>query len=120
MPLNTKPSKIKQARDKVEALRLALVSPEPEEIAVALPGLEEAALCLAAVEQEIREGHGANQEVRSELKLLRNDLRISARLIEHGMTFCQGWAKMLGASPAYTQAGHTAPQPSEGTLSIRG
>ena len=120
MLLNTKPSKIKQARDKVEALRLALVSPEAEGIAVALPGLEEAALCLAAVEQEIREGRGTPHEVRRELKLLKNDLRISARLIEHGVAFCQGWAKMLGTSPAYNQTGHTAPSQLEGTLSLRG
>jgi hypothetical protein len=116
----TNPSKIRQARDKVEALRLALVSPIAEDIALALPGLEEAACCLAAVEQEIREGAPVSYEIRGELKLLKNDLRISARLIEHGIAFCQGWAKMLGTGPAYTQAGRTAPPPSEGTLSLRG
>jgi|HubBroStandDraft_5_1064220.scaffolds.fasta_scaffold646328_1 hypothetical protein len=113
-------SKIKQARDRVGALRTALVNPAPEEIAVALPGLEEAAQCLRAVEQEVRAGASAPHEVRRLLKLLKNDLRISARLIEHGMAFCQGWEKMLGAGPEYTQTGHTVPRHSEGTLSLRG
>lgn len=120
MPLNAKASNLRQARDKVEALRLALVSPEPQEIAVALPGLEEAALCLAAVEQEIRDGQSPTHEVRRELKLLRNDLRISAKLIEHGMAFCQGWAKMLGGGPGYNQSGQAAPVASGGTLSLQG
>lgn len=116
----TKPSNIKQARAKVEALRLALLSPAAEEIAIALPGLEEAARCLATVEQEIRDGASVPLELRCELKLLKNDLRISARLVEHGIAFCHGWAKMLGAGPEYTQTGQAAPVQSEGTLSLRG
>jgi hypothetical protein len=113
-------SKIKQARDRVLALQTALVNPAPELVAVALPGLEEAAQCLAAVEQEFRAGAGAPHEVRRELRLLKNDLRISGRLIEHGIAFWRGWAKMLGAGPEYTQTGHTAAPHSEGTLSLRG
>ena len=113
-------SKIKQARDRVEALRTALVNPAPEEIAVALPGLEDAARYLLTVEQEVAAGAFAPYEVRRELRMLKNDLRISARLIEHGIAFCQGWAKMLGAGPAYTQTGHTEPAHSEGTLLLRG
>lgn len=113
-------SRIKQARERIEALRLALVSPEPEDIGAALPGLEEAAHCLAAVEQEIREGFPAPYAVRRELKLLKNDLRISARLIDHGVNFCRGWARMLGAGPAYTQTGGSAPARLEGTVSLRG
>jgi hypothetical protein len=114
--------KIREARDRIEALRLALVSPSPEEIGAAIPGLEEAARCLAIVEQEIREGACAPYEVRRELKLLKNDLRISVRLIEHGRAFCQSWAKMLGVGPAYTQAGQSAPsgQSAGGTFSLRG
>jgi len=113
-------SKIKQARDQVEVLRLALLSPAAEEMGAALPGLEEAGHCLATVEEELRAGACAPYEVRRELKLLKNDLRISARLIEQGLAFCHGWAKMLGAGPAYTQTGRQAPSSSEGTLSLRG
>lgn len=101
-------------------LRLALLSPAPEDIGAALPGLEEAVRCLATVEQDVREGACAPYEVRRELNLLKNELRISARLIEHGVAFCQGWAKMLGAGPAYTQTGHQAPSQSARTLSLRG
>lgn len=114
-------SRIKLAREKIEELRLALVSPTPEDIGAALPGLEEAARCLEVVEQEVREGSCGSSEVRRELKRLKNDLRICVRLIEHGMAFCQGWAKMLGAGPAYTQAGQPTPaEPSAGGLSLRG
>jgi hypothetical protein len=113
-------SKLKLARDRIEALRQALVSPVPEDMGAALPGLEEAARFLAGIERELREGACAPRGVHRELKLLKNDLRISARLIEHGMAFCQGWAKMLGAGPAYTRAGHTAPMATEGTVSLRG
>jgi hypothetical protein len=112
--------RIKEARSRVEALRLALVSPTLEDISEALPGLDEAAGCLAKVEQEVRRGVCAPYEVRRELKLLKNDLRITARLIQNGIAFCQGWAKLLGTGPAYTQEGHTAPCQSEGTVSLRG
>jgi hypothetical protein len=114
-------SRTKQARHRIERLRMALLSPSPEEIGAALPGLEEAALCLQTVEQELRDGAIAPYEVRCELKMLRNDLRISSKLIEHGMAFCRGWAQMIGAGPAYTQAGQ--PQTlveSGGTLAVRG
>ena len=113
-------SKIKQARQRIEALRLALISPTPEEMGGVLPGLDEAVRCLATIEQEIREGTPAPYEVRSELQMLKNDLRISVRLIEHGLAFCQVWAKMIGAGPAYTQTGRPAPSRSEGTLSLQG
>jgi hypothetical protein len=113
-------SKIKQARDRIEALRLALLSPTPQEMGAALPGLEEAARCLETVERELREGACAPYEVRRELKLLKNDLRISGRLIDQGAVFCQGWAKMLGVGPAYTQAGEPVPSQSKGTLSLCG
>ena len=63
---------------------------------------------------------GAADEVRRELKLLKNDLRISARLIEQGMTFCRAWAKLLGTGPAYTQSGRQEPSPSQGIVSLRG
>jgi hypothetical protein len=113
-------SNLKQARERIESLRLALVSPEPEEIAAALPGLEEAVHCLAALEQEIREGTAVPYEVQRELKLLKNDLRISGRLIDQGVNFWRVWAKMLGAGPGYTQTGLAAPAQLEGTVWFRG
>jgi hypothetical protein len=115
---------IKQARARMEVLRLALVSPAPEELGAALPGLEEAARCLEAVEARIGGDTHAPYEVRRELRLLKNDLRIVTPLIEHGVAFCRGWAKMLGAGPGYTPAGVSAPLERMshfgGTVSVRG
>jgi hypothetical protein len=121
-------SKIKRARDRIEALRVALLSPAVEQIAAALPGLEEAALCLQTVEQEVREGAAVANlvpyEIRRELTLLKNDLRIIAPLIGHGVAFSNAWAKMLGAGPTYTPSGEpSAPEQlgrSGSTLSVRG
>jgi hypothetical protein len=113
-------SSIKLARDRVEFLRLALLSPSPEEIGAALPGLEDAALCLGTVERELCAGACAPYEVRRELKMLKNDLKIVARLIQHGTAFWQGWARTIGAGPAYTPAGVRASAHSEGSLSLRG
>ena len=104
----------------MEALRLALLGSSPEEIFEALPGLEEAVRYLETVEQELREGACAPYEVRRELKLFKNDLLINARLIEHGVQFCRGWAGMLGAGPSYTPAGHSAPPEQMATMSLRG
>jgi hypothetical protein len=112
--------RIKQARERIDALRLALLGSSPEEILEALPGLEQAVRYLETVEQELREGACAPYEVRRELKLFKDDLRGNARLMEHGIQFCRGWAKMLGAGPAYTAAGHSAPPEQLATLSLQG
>jgi hypothetical protein len=113
-------SRIKQARDRVEALRLALLGSLPEEILAARPGLEEAVRYLETVEHELRLGGCAPYEVRRELKLLKNDLRSNARLIAHGIGFCRSWAGMVAAGLAYTPEGHSAPAEQLTTLSLRG
>lgn len=117
-------SRIQQARDRIEELRVALLNPAPEEICAALPGLEEAVRCLQTVEQEVRDGACAPYEVRRELKMLKNDLRISGRLVEQGAEFFRGWAKVIGIGTSYTQAGQPSqPEPlagSGGALSIQG
>jgi hypothetical protein len=110
-------SKVKQARKQVEALRLALLSPAAEDLSQALPALEEAARGLMELERECGEGTKA---IRRELVLLKRDLRIIARLIDQGMAFCRGWAKLLGVGPGYTPGGHAVVSPLEGTLSVRG
>jgi hypothetical protein len=115
--------RVKQARDRVESLRLALLRAIPEEMDAALPGLEEAIQCLHTVERELREGACAPYEIRRELKLLKNDLRLLGLLIEHGVAFCRGWASMLGAGPSYTQGGHAVPgkiASPGGVLSLQG
>lgn len=111
---------MKRARERVQALRMALEGPSADEIGAALPGLEEARSCLEAVERELETGCCAGFDVRRELQMLKNDLRTTTRLVEHGVAFCHGWARLLGAGPCYTQTGQPAPGPSEGTLSLQG
>jgi hypothetical protein len=45
-------------------------------------------------------------------------------MIEQGVAFCRGWAKMLGAGPGYTPAGVSEPLEEishfGGTVSVRG
>lgn len=114
-------SRIKQAREKIQVLRVALQSPHAEEIGAALPGLQEAISCLEIVEQQVRKGATAPYDVRREVQMLKNDLKISGRLIEHGVAFCQGWARLSGAGPEYTQTGEAAtPQGSGGILCLEG
>jgi hypothetical protein len=111
-------SNIQRVRQRLEALRLALLGPRPEDIDAALPDLEEAVHLLQTSEL------GQSHEVRRELTLLKNDLQIVARLVEHGAAFCQSWAKMLAGCPLYTQAGQSAAVEqlagSPGTISLRG
>lgn len=112
--------RIKQARERIEVLRLALLGSSPEEILAALPGLEEAVRCLDTVEHELRQGGCAPYEVRRALKLFKNEVRVNTRLIAHGIEFCRGWAKLLGAGPTYTQAGHAAAAEPLATVSLQG
>jgi hypothetical protein len=111
---------IKQARDRIEALRLALLGSSPEEILEVLPGLEEAVRCLETVERQVREGACAPYEVRRELRLFKDELRGNARMIEQGIEFCRQWAGMAGAGPAYTQGGCAAAPEQLATVSLRG
>ena len=107
------PSRTHNARRQVEALRLALLTPSPEEVWLCLPGLEEAVRCLTATEQE--------SPNTAELRALKSDLRIVTRLIEHGAALHQGWARLLGAVTAgYTATGDAAPVAAFGSLSIVG
>ncbi len=113
---------IKQARERVQALRLALEGPSAEEIGAALPGLQEAVHDLETLEQELRAGRAASYDGRREVQFLKNDLRTAGRLIEHGVAFCQGWARLLGAGPSYTSSGQPAEPAAaaQATLSLRG
>jgi hypothetical protein len=112
--------RIKQARDRIEVVRLALTGSSPGEIVATLPALEEAVRCLETVERDLRDGACAPYEVRRELKLLKDDLRLNARLMEQGVAFCRGWSRMLGSGPTYTQAGQSAVPEPIATMSVRG
>lgn len=113
---------VKQARENVRSLRMALEGPSAEEIGAALPGLQEAVNHMETLEQEIRAGRLAPHDVRRELQFLKSDLKVTGRLIEHGVAFCQGWSRLLGAGPSYTYSGQEA-EPAgaaRGTLSLEG
>ena len=113
-------SNLKSARAHIESLRQALLSPSPEEIERCLPSLVEAAGCLGEVEQQLRT-EPADTGFAAELQQLRNDLKIVAKLIEHGSAFYRGWASLLGAAAAgYTPAGRAAEITLTGTVSMRG
>ena len=121
MPSNI--SHVRHVRSKVEALRAALLTPNPQQISDALPGLEEAAVSLHALEAEVRANAATPADLRHQLKDLKNDLRTVAALVEHGATFYQGWAKMLAiAAAGYTPKGEAAPlEPiAANAISIRG
>ena len=92
-------SNLNTARRNVEQLRNALVSPSPQDIEQCLPGLVEAAACLGIIQQNLGAGE-ADPELGRELKALKNDLTAVNKLIEHGATFYQGWARLLGSATA--------------------
>jgi hypothetical protein len=116
---------IDNARRHVEALRIALLSPSPDEIERCLPSLEEAVRCLAAAERGLRDGSGGGPELGPRLESLKSELRIVDRMIGQGAAFYRSWAKLLGAATAgYMPTGEVAPipRPMEGTgsVSLRG
>jgi len=121
---------LKQAREEVELLRLALLDPSPEKIFLAIPGLQQAEGSLTALESQLRQGLEDpldRHQVRYQLRGLKNDLRIAARLLRHGIAFCRGWANLCdpGASDAppgsaYTQSGAPAEVPSGATVEVCG
>ena len=70
----------------------------------------------------LREQEGLSQVDLAEVLELQpiSLVRLLDRLVEHGLHFCRGWANLLGAGPAYTQAGYAAPPEQSATLSLRG
>jgi hypothetical protein len=119
------PSGIRNARQHIEALRTALVSPLLEEIERCLPGLEEAARSLTTAEAELRASGTHRPTIAHELKALSHEVKLASRLIEHGAAFHSGWAKLLGAAAAgYMPTGEAAPitglVQATGRISVRG
>lgn len=101
-------SSLSTAREKVAALRDALLQPSPEAIEACLPGLVEAAALLRGASPE------SLTEFRAELHSIKD-------LIEHGEKLNQGLARILGARLAgYMPTGDAAPIFATGTLSVEG
>jgi hypothetical protein len=108
-------SNIHNARHAVAELRATLLSPSPEGLASHVPALEAAVRDLEAL------GSGQDFVPRREIELFAVDLLGVARLIEHGMIFNQGWARVLAAAGSnYQLDGEPAPLEPAGKISVRG
>jgi len=121
-------STIKTVRNHVAALRVALLSPSPEELQTFLPVLTDAAGCLGTIERELRllpdprnTRSQDDPDLARELKALRQDLRTVRKLVEHGAAFWQAWAKLFGAATGgYTPSGEPRPVAAAGSISVQG
>jgi hypothetical protein len=106
---------IHNARNTVAELRAALLSPSPEGLEFSVPALEAAVRDL-----EVMRSH-PGVVARREMEAFAIDLRGVARLIEHGMTFHQGWARVLAAAASnYQPNGEPALAAPAGKLSVQG
>ena len=113
-------SSLRDARNHVARLREALLAPSPEAIARCLPGLIEAGECLGRVQQELG-GGPVDGGLVLEVQAFQRELKIAAKLIEHGAALQSGWAKLLGAAVSgYLPDGEAAPLSAAGTISVRG
>jgi hypothetical protein len=116
-------ARIQSTRRHMDALRIALLSPSPEEIVNCLPALEEAVSSLHQLEKELLDNNNpqARLEIRVALQALQNDLQIARRLIEHGAALYRGWANLLAAAAGgYVATGAPAPLAAVGTVSLEG
>jgi hypothetical protein len=141
-------STIHNAREQVAGLRAALIEASPEGLEELTPGLEAAAAGLRSVVQQlareaeesgdsqVREGSpargivagamrlreaGDEAGLRRELEALAAELRVAGGLIDHGMAFQQGWARMLAVATAgYRPNGEPSPLAAPGTVSLEG
>jgi len=108
-------SNIHNARETVAELRAALLTPSSEGLESQVPALEAAVRELEAVKS------APGPVSRQEMRALAVDLLGVARLIEHGMLFQQGWARMLAASASnYQPNGEPATAAPAGTISVEG
>lgn len=114
-------SKLKIARNYVQTLRRALLSPTPEGLEHCLPLLTDAAGCLTTIQRELALTPNDDPELAGELKALKQDLRAVNKLIEHGATFWQGWGRLLGsATGGYMPSGEPRPVAPVGSISLEG
>jgi hypothetical protein len=108
-------SNIHKARSTIAELRSALLTPSAEGLESRVPGLEAA----------VRDLEGLRSEPaftsKRELEAFSADLLGVARLIEHGMMFNKGWARMLAASASnYQPNGEPAALAPAGKISVKG
>lgn len=119
--------RIQQVRSSVDALRVALESPEQAEMDACIPRLEEAVACLQAAERALVARAGENAaawgrpEMGLELRSLSQELEVARRLVIYGAAFCESWGRMLGvAAGGYVASGEAAPLEGPVSISIKG
>lgn len=104
-------SKVHSVRERVAALRAALLAPTPEGLEAELPSLQLALEDLAAAERPDL----------AELRALARDLKNAQTLIDHGLGTQQGLARLLAASlGGYQPDGEPAPLTAAGTIAVEG
>jgi Zn-dependent oligopeptidase len=119
---------LQRARHNVDAIRAALQSPSPEDVNAALPQLEEAVESLQQLVRELQQNQDTptapgdnHHEFTLQLHALNTSLDVAQRLVVHGQTFCDGWARILGSATAgYQPSGDAAPLTAPATVSIKG
>ncbi|HEY4362034.1 MAG TPA: hypothetical protein VGN17_13745 [Bryobacteraceae bacterium] len=112
-------SNIHNAKQSVAELRATLLTPSFEGLESQVPALEAAVRELEALKSA--PGSGTRALSRSEMQSFAVDLLGVARLIEHGMLFQQGWARILAASACnYQPNGEPASAPPAATVSVQG
>ena len=123
-------SRLREARARLGEARLALASAStPEEIGRCAPLLEETILLLQAIPSlpggpnRAVEGKAVEDdaELAREFAALQFELGVVRRLIEGGMNFYQGWARILAAVlVGYTPSGEPAALTAQGSVSLEG
>jgi len=97
-------------------LRLALLAPSIEGLDAQLPALQDA---VSTLQRFGAESPGAG--FRPELEALARDLRAIDRLIERGLAFQQGLARLLASSASgYQPDGEPVSLKTAGSLSVQG
>jgi hypothetical protein len=111
------PNATERVRDSIRALRATLLAPSPEALESHLPALE------AALHELQCDPQGLQHDSRSrrDLEALARELRVVGSLIEHGIAFQQGWAKLLAAATGgYRPDGEPRPLQTPGRISMQG
>jgi hypothetical protein len=103
------------ARQTVAELRAALLSPSPEGLETFVPALEAAVRDLETLQA------APGLPPRGELESFSKELLGVARLVEHAITFNQGWARVLAAATSnYQPTGQPATAALAGSVFIKG
>ena len=115
-------STTKAVRDRVAALRLALLAPSADELQHFVPVLAEAAGYLNSIQQGLSSSKAnPDPELNRELRALKRELRAVRKLIEHGAMFWNVWGKLFAAATGgYTSAGEPRPVAATATVSVEG